>query len=99
MKKLLILLLWSAAAWATDHEILVLENEAGSQIVLTQHTCPLPESQGFQWAYTGTSAVRIYGCWKSAAKTGQVHVLWITPDGESHHRVYAADDFEVRNNI
>jgi hypothetical protein len=100
MKRLLavILLLFTAAASADD-EMAVMENGAGGQIVLTQKECPIPDSADFRLAYTTSSDLRIYGCWKLQRNERMVHVLWVTPDGESHHRVYDSKKFELLKSI
>jgi|688.fasta_scaffold180443_5 hypothetical protein len=100
MKRLLavVLLLFTAAVLA-DNEVAVMENEAGGQIVLTQKACPIPDSADFRLAYTTSTDQRIYGCWKLQRNGRMVHVLWVTPDGESHHRVYDSKKFELLKSI
>jgi hypothetical protein len=97
MKKLLsmLLLLFSVAVSAQDNEIAVMENDAGGSIVLTQRECPIPASGDFRLAYTFGTNFRIYGCWKLQRNESMVHVLWVTPDGESHHKVYDSKNFEL----
>jgi hypothetical protein len=97
MKKLLavILILFSVAVSADDNEIAVMENNSGGSIVLTQRKCPIPDSSDFRLAYTFDTNLRIYGCWKLQRNERMVHVLWVTPDGESHHKVYDSRDFEL----
>ena len=97
MKKLLamMLLLFSVAVSAEDNEIAVMENDAGGRIVLTQKECPIPASGDFRLAYTSGPNLRIYGCWKLQRNGRMVHVLWVTPDGESHHKVYDSKNFEL----
>ena len=97
MKKLLasLLLMFTAVAWADDNEIAVMENDAGGRIVLTQRECPIPASGDFRLAYTFGTNLRIYGCWKLQRNERMVHVLWVTPDGESHHKVYDSKNFEL----
>jgi hypothetical protein len=97
MKKLLsmLLLLFSVAVSAQDNEIAVMENDAGGSIVLTQRECPIPASGDFRLAYTSGPNLRIYGCWKLQRNGRTVHVLWVTPDGESHHKVYDSKNFEL----
>ena len=97
MKKLLasLLLMFTAVAWADDNEIAVMENDAGGRIVLTQKECPIPDSRDFRLAYTFGTNLRIYGCWKLQRNERMVHVLWVTPDGESHHKVYDSKKFEL----
>ena len=97
MKKLLasLMLLFSIAASAEDIEIAVMENDAGGRIVLTQQECPMPASGDFRLAYTTGPNFRIYGCWKLQRNERMVHVLWVTPDGESHYRTYNTDKFEL----
>jgi hypothetical protein len=101
MKKLLavLLLLFSAAVSAEDNEIAVMENDAGGSIVLTQRECPIPKSADFRLAYSWTTKMRIFGCWKFQQNSRKVHVLWVLPDGESHHRIYSADNFELMKTI
>lgn len=101
MKKLLavLLLLFSAAASTEDNEIAVMENDAGGRIVLTQRECPIPDSRDFRLAYTFGTNLRIYGCWKLQRNERMVHVLWVTPDGESHHKVYDSNKFELLKSI
>jgi hypothetical protein len=96
MKRLLavVLLLFTAVVLA-DNEVAVMENDAGGQIVLTQKECPIPASGDFRLAYTSGSNLRIYGCWKLQRNGRTVHVLWVTPDGESHHKVYDSKNFEL----
>ena len=100
MKKLLAiaLLLFTAVA-AADNEVAVMDNEAGGQIVLTQRKCPIPDSADFRLAYTSSTNLRIYGCWKLQRNGRMVHVLWVTHDGESHHRVYDSEKFELIKSI
>ena len=97
MKKLLaiLLLLFSVAVSAEDNEIAVMENDAGGRIVLTQRECPIPASGDFRLAYTSGPNLRIYGCWKLQRNERMVHVLWVTPGGESHHKVYDSKNFEL----
>ena len=96
MKRLLaVVLLLFTAAVSADDEIAVMENEAGGQIILTQRKCPIPDSADFRLAYTTSPDLRIYGCWKLQRNERTVHVLWVTPDGESHHRVYDSKQFEL----
>jgi hypothetical protein len=100
MKKLLaVLLLFSAIASAQDNEIAVMENDAGGSIVLTQRECPIPNSADFRLAYSWTPKMRILGCWKLQQSSRTVHVLWVLPDGESHHRTYSTDNFELIKTI
>lgn len=96
MKKLLaaLLLMFTTAALADD-EIAVMENEAGGRIVLTQRACPIPDSSDFRLAYTFGTDLRVYGCWKLQSSKHIVHVLWVTPDGESHHKTYDSRNFEL----
>jgi hypothetical protein len=100
MKRLLavVLLLFTAAVLADD-EVAVMENEAGGQIVLTQKECPIPDSADFRLAYSTSENRRIYGCWKLQRNSRMVHVLWVTPGGESHHRVYDSKKFELLKSI
>ena len=97
MKKLLagMLILFSVAVSAEDNEIAVMENNGGGSIVLTQQKCPIPDSSDFRLAYTFDANLRIYGCWKLQRNERMVHVLWVTPDGKSHHKVYDSRDFEL----
>jgi hypothetical protein len=96
MKRLLaIVLLLFTAAVSADDEVAVMENEAGGQIVLTQRKCPIPDSADFRLSYTTSPDLRVYGCWKLQSNERMVHVLWVTPDGESHHRVYDSKKFEL----
>lgn len=101
MKKLLavLLLLFSVAVSAEDSEIAVMENDAGGSIVLTQRKCPIPDSADFRLAYSWNSEMRIFGCWKLQQNSRNVHVLWVMPDGESHYRIYNADNFELMKTI
>ena len=102
MKKLLLvlLLLFSVVvASANDNEVAVLENDAGGMIVLTQRECPIPNSADFRLAYTTGATLRIYGCWKIQSTGRMVHVLWVTPDGESHHKIYDSRKFELLKTI
>ena len=94
-----VLLLFSAVAIAEDNEVAVMDNEAGGQIVLTQRECPIPDSADFRLAYTSSTNLRIYGCWKLQRNGRMVHVLWVTHDGESHHRVYDSEKFELIKSI
>jgi hypothetical protein len=100
MKKLLatMLLMFSVAAIADD-EIAVLGNEAGGEIVLTQKACPIPDADDFKLAYTWNAEIRFYGCWKVQSDSYTVHVLWVTPDGESHHKTYDSRRFDIRKSI
>lgn len=100
MKKLLaVLLLMFATTASADDEIAVLNNDAGGSIVLTQRECPIPDSSDFRLAYTWSPKLKIYGCWKLQKNKKMVHVLWVTPDGESHHKVYNTDHFEIVKSI
>jgi hypothetical protein len=101
MKKLLagMLILFSVAVSAEDNEIAVMENNGGGSIVLTQRKCPIPDSSDFRLAYTFDANLRIYGCWKLQRNERMVHVLWVTPDGESHYRTYNTDNFELLKTI
>lgn len=100
MKRLLaVVLLLFTAAVSADDEVAVMENEAGGQIVLTQRKCPIPDSADFRLAYTTSANLRIYGCWKLQRNGRMVHVLWVTHDGESHHKVYDSEKFELIKSI
>ncbi len=100
MKKLLaIILVMFATMVRADNEIAVMENDAGGSIVLTQRECPIPNSTDFRLAYSWTPKMRIFGCWKLQRNGRLVHVLWVTPDGESHHRTYSTDNFELIKSI
>jgi hypothetical protein len=100
MKRLLaVVLLLFTAAVSADDEVAVMENEAGGQIVLTQRKCPIPDSADFRLAYTSSTNLRIYGCWKLQRNGRMVHVLWVTPDGKSHHKVYDSKKFELIKSI
>jgi hypothetical protein len=100
MKRLLaVVLLLFTAAVSADDEVAVMENEAGGQIVLTQRKCPIPDSADFRLAYTSSTNLRIYGCWKLQRNGRMVHVLWVTPDGKSHHKVYDSKKFELLKSI
>jgi hypothetical protein len=100
MKRLLaVVLLLFTAAVSADDEVAVMENEAGGQIVLTQRKCPIPDSADFRLAYTTSTNLRIYGCWKLQRNGRMVHVLWVTHDGESHHKVYDSEKFELIKSI
>jgi len=101
MKRLLAiaLLLFTTVVSADNNEVAVMENEAGGQIVLTQRECPIPDSADFRLAYTTSSTLRVYGCWKLQRNEHMVHVLWVTPDGESHHRVYDSNKFELLKSV
>jgi hypothetical protein len=94
-----ILLLFSAVAAAEDNEVAVMKNSAGGSIVLTQKECPIPDSSDFRLAYTWSSESQIYGCWKIQKNNRLVDVLWITLDGESHHRVYDSEEFKLLKSI
>jgi hypothetical protein len=94
-----ILLLFSVVAVAEDNEVAVMENIAGGSIVLTQRQCPVPNSSDFRLAYTWSPEFRIYGCWKIQKNNRMVDVLWVTPDGESHHRVYDSEEFKLLKSI
>jgi hypothetical protein len=96
---LAVLLLLFTAAVSADDEVAVMENDAGGQIVLTQKECPIPDSRDFRLAYTFGTNLRIYGCWKLQRNERMVHVLWVTPDGESHHKVYDSKKFELLKSI
>lgn len=101
MKKFLAVLMlsFSAAASAANHEIAVMENDAGDRIVLTQRECPIPDSAGFRLSYYWTPGIHIFGCWKLQSNSRTVDVLWITPDGESHYRTYSTDNFKLIETI
>ena len=100
MKRLLaVVLLLFTAAVSADDEVAVMENEAGGQIVLTQKECPIPDSTDFRLAYTTSTDLRIYGCWKLQRNGRMVHVFWVTPDGKSHHKVYDSKKFELIKSI
>jgi hypothetical protein len=101
MKQWLIsmLLLFSVAASAEDNEVAVMENSAGGRIVLTQKECPVANSSDFRLAYTWSSDLQFYGCWKIQKNNKFVDVIWITPDGESHYRVYNSDNFKLAKSI
>ena len=100
MKRLLaVVLLLFTAAVSADDEVAVMGNDAGGQIVLTQKACPIPDSADFRLAYTTSPDLRIYGCWKLQRNGRMVHVLWVTPDGESHHKIYDSKKFELLKSI
>ena len=100
MKKfLLVVLLLSVCSVRADDEVAVMKNEAGGFVVLTQKECPIPDAGDFRLAYTYNATLRIFGCWQSLSKTGTVHVLWITPDGQSHYQIYDSDSFKLQKLI
>ena len=100
MKKLLaVILVMFVTTVHADNEIAVMENDAGGSIVLTQQECPIPDSADFRLAYSWTPTMRILGCWKLQRNGRRVHVLWVMPDGESHHRAYSTDNFELIKTI
>jgi hypothetical protein len=101
MKQWLIsmLLLFSVVASAEDHEVAIMENGVGGNIVLTQKKCPVSNSLGFRLAYTWNTEFQFYGCWKIQENNKLVDVVWITPDGESHYRVYNSDNFKLAKSI
>jgi hypothetical protein len=101
MKQWLIsmLLLFSVVASAEDHEVAIMENGVGGNIVLTQKECPVSNSLGFRLAYTWNTEFQFYGCWKIQENNKLVDVVWITPDGESHYRVYNSDNFKLAKSI
>ena len=94
-----ILLLFSAVAAAEDNEVAIMENGVGGNIVLTQKECPVSNSLGFRLAYTWNTEFQFYGCWKIQENNKLVDVVWITPDGESHYRVYNSDNFKLAKSI
>ena len=94
-----VLLLFSAVVIADDTEVAVMENSAGGSIVLTQKECPVSNSSDFRLAYTWSSEFQIYGCWKIQKNNRLVDVVWVTPDGESHHRVYNSEEFKLLKSI
>lgn len=98
-KFLLVMLLLSVFSVRADDEIAVMKNEAGGFVVLTQNKCPIPQSDDFRLAYTGNNSIRIFGCWKLLSTDRRVHVVWITPDGDSHYRTYSVDEFTVEKII
>jgi hypothetical protein len=93
-----VLLLFTAVASA-DNEVAVMKNDAGGQIILTQKECPIPDSADFRLAYSWTPEMHIFGCWKLQRNGKMVHVLWVTPDGKSHHKVYDSKNFELLKSI
>ena len=100
MKRLLaVILLLFTAAVSADDEVAVMENDAGGQIVLTQKECPIPDSADFRLAYSTSENRRIYGCWQLQINSRMVHVLWVTTDGKSHHKVYDSKKFELLKSI
>jgi hypothetical protein len=100
MKRLLaVVLLLFTAAVSADNEVAVMANDAGGQIVLTQQECPIPDSADFRLAYSTSADRQIYGCWRLQINGRMVHVLWVTPDGKSHHKVYDSKKFELLKSI
>jgi hypothetical protein len=64
---------------ASDHEVLVTENDMGGHIILTSYTCPMVQmSESFVAVTTSTDFV-VYGCW--FLYDNQIFVAWVTPEG------------------
>jgi hypothetical protein len=99
MKQLLAVVLLFFATSVSAGEVAVMKNEAGGQIVLTQQECPVSGAVAFRLAYTTSPDLRVYGCWQLQSNSRAVHVFWITPDGDTHYKVYDSANFKLVKEI
>jgi hypothetical protein len=63
------------SAYASEHEILVAENELGGKILLTYIDCPLEDSKGAKTGVILHGEAKIYGCWFYDKNT--IQAFWI----------------------
>lgn len=63
------------SAYASEHEILVADNELGGKILLTFIDCPLEDSKGAKTGVILHGNAKIYGCWLYDKNT--IQAFWI----------------------
>lgn len=93
MKKLLLTftLLFSLNAYADSW---AMPNEGGGEITLSSDACM---ADGGKWsaklkkAYSWTNRIYFEGCW--GIVDGNVHVIWLLPDGTRPRNVYNINSF------
>lgn len=97
MKHLLMSILLTFSAYASA-DALVMDNNAGGKIVLTNEICYLEGGEKFKTAYTWTfdSELVFKGCWTHEKE--YVFVLWEGPNGFVE-QVYELRHFEFNRGI
>jgi hypothetical protein len=63
------------SAYASEHEILVAENELGGKIMLTYIDCPIENTGGAKAGVVLQGDAKIYGCWFYDNNT--IQAFWI----------------------
>ena len=92
MKKLLVAIsmLFTLNAYADSW---VMPNTGGGEITLTDQQCSADNGRypALKKAYSWTNSVYFDGCWTII--DGNVHVVWVLPDGTRPRRVYNINSF------
>lgn len=78
--------------YASDHEVLVTENNQGGYIILTAVDCPIEEMTGSKVSATTFGDNAVYGCW--FLHNGKVYIAWVTNQG-IHRAEYDPSIFRV----
>lgn len=94
MKKLLLGLLFCATV--SNAQTLVMPNQGGGEITLTNRICKINGRtyDSLKLAYSWTRSIYFEGCW--ALIDGNVHIQWSFDDGRSERRVYPVSSFSLR---
>lgn len=94
MKKLLLSLVFVSSL--VNAQALVMRNNGGGEIILTAQACQADNGQytALKHAYTWTNKMYFEGCW--LLQDGNIHIVWIKPDGTRERRVYSVNDFDYR---
>ena len=96
MKKLL-LILGLTLALNVNAESWVMPNTGGGEITLTSDACMADGgrySSKLKKAYSWTNKIYFEGCW--AVIDGNIHVVWMLPNGDRPRNVYNINDFTRR---
>lgn len=89
-----ILLILSTSSFASD--VFVQKNQGGGEIVITDKSCPITDSEPFRLAYSWVPDGRIFGCWVLIDNI--VVILWDLPEGATQ-KEYNAKDFVRKQTI
>ena len=97
MKHLLMSILLTFSAYASA-DALIMNNQAGGKIVLTDAVCHLEGGEKFGLAYTWSSDsdLKIKGCW--IHENGIIFVLWEGPSGMVE-KTYELKNFKFEKTI
>ena len=95
MKKLLFVL-GLVLALNANAESWVMPNEGGGEITLTSSTCTADNGAypALKKAYAWTNKIYFEGCW--TVIDGNVHVVWMAPNGSRPRNVYPISSFTRR---